>query len=145
MFIKLLLALLVLVPSVASADVKRIIEVVASTDNLANINVPNTATVITKSISLQNQEIESVGYMYKATSSGVIGVSIQADRSYDRPATEAVASATYVPWNAAATTTDASWHMATLDTVVMPFLRFRITGTGSNDNTTTVQIKLQKH
>lgn len=140
----LMLAILICGTVQVHADIRKTIESVASTDTLVDINVPNTQTVYTKSYSLINQGVDSIAYMYKATSSGTIGVSIQAERSFDRPTTEATADAKYVVWNTTATTADATWKMATLDTVVMPYYRFKITGTGSNHNSTTVQIKVQK-
>lgn len=143
--LKFILALLMVIPSMVYADITRTIESVSSTDTLTDINVPNTATVYTKSYSLVNQDISSIAYMYKATSNGTIGVSIQVERSFQRPTTEAVADASYVVWHAPATTINATWQLATLDTVVMPYYRFKITGTGSNHNSTTVKIKVQKN
>lgn len=145
MLFKILLAFLLFGSVNSYADISRTIESISSTDTLTDINVPNTATVYTKSYSLVNQDVESIGYMYKATSSGTIGVSIQVERSFQRPTTEAASDATYIVWNSPSTTADSAWHLATLDTVVMPYYRFKITGTGSNHNSTTVKIKVQKH
>lgn len=141
-----ILFLLLMMGGVANADLQRTVENITSTDTLVNINVPSTGTVYTKAYSVRKTEAaESIAYMYKPTSSGTIGVSIQAERSFAAPSTEAVADATYVAWNSPATTSSAIWQMATLDTVVMPYVRFKITGTGSNHNSTTVQIKLEVH
>lgn len=142
---RLFLLVFLLIASNSYADVIRTIESEASTDSLTNINIPSTQTVYTKSSSLVNYNTAgSVGVMYRATSNGVIGVSIQSQRSYAKPTTEAVADVNYISWNNAFTTTDNQWHLATLDTIVMPYLRFKITGTGSNDNSTTIQIKVEK-
>lgn len=142
---RILLALLLLgFSSTAHADIARVVENAASTDSLTNIIVQNTQTVYTKSISLVNHDSGSVGVMYKATSNAGINLSIQAERSYTRPTTEAAADSSYVVWNAPFTTADNTWKMATLDTVVMPYLRFKITGGSGNASTTTVQIKVQK-
>ncbi len=144
--LKYLLVLFLFLPAIVHADVEMNTIAVSSTDNLTDINVPNTQTVFTKAYSIRNHQWDSVSIMYKATSGGVVGVSIQAERSFHLPTTEAVADTSYVIWNTTATATDKStWHMATLDTVATPYVRFRITGTGSNDNSTTVKIQLQNH
>lgn len=147
MLFKILLVLFLSISS-AHADIKRTVENVATVDSLGNIyttiGVPTTSTVYTKSVSLVNHSFEQVGVMYKASSSGTITVSLQAERSFDRPATESAASSSYIVWNGATTIADNAWHMVTLDTVVMPYVRFKLVGSGSNDATTTMQIKLEK-
>lgn len=149
MLFKILLALILLgmVPAHAE-DIRRTVMSVASTDTLNGIYTTmtpaSTSTVYSKSISLVNHGYESVGVMYKATSSGVIALTVQPQRSFDRPTTESANNAAYVPWNAPFTISDNLWHMATLDTVVMPYVRFQITGTGSNDSSTTIQMKLEQ-
>lgn len=150
MIFKLILSFLLFGASFSYADEpRRTVENVVTVDSLGamytTITVPTTSSVTTKSISLINSGIQtSVGVMYKATSTGVVGVSIQAFRSFQRPTTEGVADATWVVWNAPATTSDTAWHMATLDTVVVPYMTLKLTGTGSNDASTTVQIKVSK-
>src|SRR6185503_8786209 len=119
--------------SIAHADINRTIENAVSTDTLTSINVPGTTVVYTKSISLTNQDLGDIGVMYKATSNGIINLSIQAQRSYARPSTEAVDNATYIEWKNPSVASDSAWHAATLDTVVMPFMRFKITGGSGND------------
>lgn len=148
MLFKILLAFLLLGSSFSYADLKRTVESVATVDSLGNIyttiGVPTTSTVYTKSISLVNHSFEQVGVMYKASSSGTITVSLQAERSFDRPATESAASSSYIIWNGSTAIADNQWHMVTLDTVVMPYMRFKLVGSGSNDATTTMQIKVEK-
>lgn len=149
MFVKILLAFLLLGSSFSYAeDIRRAVENVATVDSLGNIyttiTVPTTSTVFTKSVSLVNHGYESVGVMYKATSSGTITATIEADRSFDRPATESSSSSSYVVWKAPETISDSAWHMITLDTVTMPYVRFKLVGSGSNDASTTLQIKVEK-
>ena len=140
---------MVLTLSYANADTVRDLTPVVTVDSLGStyttITVPSTTTVYTKSISLKNQSaLSPVGVAYKATSSGTISVSIQAEQSHKTPATEGAADVTYQNFEPAVTTSDASWRMNTLDTVIMPYMRFKIVGTGSNDASTTIQIKVSK-
>ncbi len=148
MLLKILLAFLLLGSINGYADINRTVENVVTVDSLARpystITVASTTTNYSKSVSLVNHSFESVGVMYKATSSGVINLTLQAERSFDRPSTESAANTAYISWNAPATVTDSSWHMVTLDTVVMPYLRFKLTGVGSNDASTSMQIKVEK-
>ena len=39
---------------------------------------------------------------------------------------------------------DEAWHAMTLDTVIMPYARFRLIGSGSNDASTEIQFKVMK-
>lgn len=129
-------------------DIRRTIMNAATVDSLgtivSTIAVPTTATVYTKSISLINHGYESVGVMYKATSAGTIAVTVQSQRSYSPPTTESVYDPAYVDWNTPTSTSDNTWRMATLDTVIMPYLRFKISGTGSNAASTTMQVKVEQ-
>lgn len=111
----------------------------------STISVPSTTTVTTDSQSLVNTGLATnIGIMYKATSSGTVTLSLQALRSFQRPSLEGVSDATYVVWNAVSTVSDQAWHLVTLDTVVEPYLVYKITGTGSNDASTKIQIKVEK-
>lgn len=111
----------------------------------STIGVPTTTTAITDSQSLVNTTVAgNVGVMYKATSSGTITLSLQALRSFQRPTTEGSADASYIVWNSSQSISDSAWHMVTLDTIVEPYLTFKVTGSGSNDASTTIQIKVAK-
>lgn len=111
----------------------------------STITVPSTTTVMTDSQSLVNTGLATnLGIMYKATSSGTVALSLQALRSFQRPAVEGSTDATYVVWNTNATTADQNWHLVTLDTVVEPYLVYKITGTSGNDASTKIQIKVEK-
>lgn len=143
--LKIFLAIFILGIVPAMADVSRTVETVASSDSVTAISVPSTNTIYTRSISMANVDAANpIGIQYKATSSGTIALTIQPEQSFQRPTTEGLIDATYVPWGASFTTSDATWKMATEDTVVVPYARFKITGTSGNDASTTVQIKVGK-
>lgn len=150
MRLRILFLLLLMFGSVSAYadDVRRTVINAATVDSLgaivSTIAVPTTATVYTKSISLINHGYEGIGVMYKATSAGTIAVTVQAQRSYAPPASESAYDAAYVDWNTSSSTTDNTWRMATLDTVIMPYLRFKISGTGSNAASTTMQVKVEQ-
>lgn len=142
---RFLLLCLLLIPQLSYADVKKTVETVTSTDSVTQIAVPSTYNIYTKSFSLQNNDTaQPVGVMYKATSLGVVNLKLQAQQSYQRPTAEAAADASYVVWENVETVSDQAWHAVTLDTVIMPYARFNITGVSGNDNTTTIQIKVGK-
>lgn len=114
-------------------------------NSYSSMQVPSTTTNYTRSESLKNTGLgTNIGVMYKATSSGTISLSLQALRSFQLPTTEQSLDSTYVVWNVPTTISDSGWHMVTLDTVVEPYLVFRMTGTGSNDATTKLQINVEK-
>lgn len=142
--LKIFLALFFMGVTPVMADVMRTVETETSSAGASDIAVASTGTAITKSFSLVNHSIGSVGVMYKATSSGVVSLSIQAQQSYRKPVTEGSDDVNYVVWQSFSTVSDTAWHMATLDSVVMPYGRFKITGTGSNDASTTIQFKVGK-
>ena len=133
----------VFMASPVSAESRRVIETIASEDTSTAVDVPTTLTRYSRSFSLINTE-EPVAVMYKVTSDGTVTVSIQAQQSYQRPTTELAADTTYVEWEVAESATDEAWHLMTFDTVAMPYGRFKLTGSGSNDATTEVQFKVMK-
>jgi len=142
-FIIIILALLFVTMPV-QADVKRVIETVASEDSSTAVDVPTTLTRYSKSFSLINSNEADLGVMYKATSDGTVTATIQAQTSYQRPTTELAADAAYVMWETPESVSDEAWHAMTLDTVIMPYARFKVTGSGSNDATTEIQFKVMK-
>ncbi len=150
MILRLLLALLLFgsLPAYANEN-ERTEQAAVTTDSLGNsystMSVFSTNSTVPNSFSLKNTGLAtSIGVMYKATSTGTVSVSIQALRSFTPPAKEGTLDSRYVIWNAAFTTSDNNWHMATLDTVVEPYLVFQATGTGSNSGGTTLQIEVEK-
>lgn len=143
--LSLVIALFLSLP--VMAEERLIVESMASTDSLTNILVPNAITVYTKSFSLVNHDLSApVGVMYKITStSGNPNVTITAEQSFQRPTTEAVVDPSYIIWETVATSeTEQVWRVATLDTVIMPYARFKIVGNSGNGAGVTVQIKVGK-
>ena len=131
-----LIAIMVLIAGAAFADFK--VETIAD-----SISVSETDTVYTKSFPIKSNNMSYVGVAYKSdVATGT--TSIWFEQSHQRPTTEQSSDETYKitegPW----TVTGGDWSHATIDTVVMPYGRFIITGTGSNPKTTTLDIKVSK-
>lgn len=145
--IRILLIFLMLLPSMAQAyEDQRTVESVATTDSTKALftNISTSATVDTVSESLVNVSMTgSLGVMWQASSTGTASFTIQALQSFQRPTAETLQDASYVVWNGSNAVSDSAWHMATLDTVVEPYLRFRVFPTGQG-STATVQIKVEK-
>lgn len=131
-----------------SYEDRRTVESVATTDSskaLFTVMTIANATFDTVSESLVNTGLATnLGVMWQATSPGTPAFTIQAMRSFQRPTNETLTDASYVVWNSSNTVSDTNWHMATLDTIVEPYLRFRITPTAGNNTGTTLQIKVEK-
>lgn len=152
MLIRIFLAFLLLGCVNARADYERVVEGVVTQDSLGNVyttlQAGGTLTYFTKSFSVKNDQMnQTVGFMYKANSTGIINLTIVPQQSFQRPTTEQINDATYVNWKVtggATTTADSNWKIATLDTVIVPFGRFQIIGGSGNDNSTTIQIKVGK-
>lgn len=144
----LIVFLLVSIIPVFAYEDRRTVQEMVTHDTLSTystMSVHSLSTITTDSQSLVNTGLATnIGIMYKATSSGTVALTLQALRSFKTPDTEDAPDATYVVWNVSTTTSDQAWHMATLDTVVEPYMRYQITGTGSNDASTTIQIKVEK-
>lgn len=149
MLIRILFLSLIFLSNLAYADTKRIVESIATVDSLGTIvttiAVPSQATIYTKSFDVaQHQASETVGVMYKATSSGTVNLTIVPQQSWSRPTTESAVDATYIAWDTTETTSNTNWRETTLDTVTMPYGRFQIVGGSGNDASTTIQIKVAK-
>jgi hypothetical protein len=145
MFKKLFFAMVILGVTVsAHAEGWRVIETVASEDTSTAVDVPTTLTRYSKSFSFKNN-YQPIGVWYKATSDGVVTVTLQAQQSYKAPTTELAADTSYTVWETAESVVDESWHVMTLDTVAGSYGRFKLTGTGSNDATTEIQFKVIKY
>lgn len=147
--LRLLLAILLFlsyIPAFAYEN-ERTIEAVATTDSTKALftTISTGTTVDTVSESLVNLSVAGgVGVMWRVSGSGAVNVSLQGLRSFQRPTSETLSDSSYVVWNSVNTTTDTNWHMATLDTVVEPYLRFRVSPLNNNSSTNTIQIKVQK-
>jgi len=158
MFKRLILTLTLvalLATPVFAYDVRKSVEPAVSSDSSTAINVPLTNTIYTKAISMRNNRTsEDVGIMLKATSDGTITLQVDLEQGYAKPATEGSEDSNYITTDTiswAGTTTsgntsisDTYWKIATVETVVMPYIRFKIIGSGSNDRDTEVEMKVIK-
>ena len=128
----------------------KVLQTVISADSASTINVPITNTIYTKSISMRhNRTSEDIGVMLKAESTGTITLKVDVEQGYAKPTTEGSADANYVTTDTLSlsgseSVSDTYWKIATIDTVVMPYMRFKIIGSGSNAFSTNVQMKVIK-
>ena len=108
--------------------------------------VGGNTTYYTQSMSLAYAKYFAVAY--KATSSGVIDLTITFEQSYDVPTTEGSSDTEYVVASGVSDVhtnlADTNWHNASLSPAVMPYGRFKIVGGATNDASTTLQLKLSK-
>jgi hypothetical protein len=127
-----------------SAPYRSVVNAV-DTSNTTDIEVASTGTVYTKSIDGKDiQNDGDVGIMYKATSDGVVDLSLSLQESF-KPLKSGAVDTDYVTTSVInSSVTDEVWHLATVDTVILPYLRFIATGQGSNDASTTIEIKVSK-
>lgn len=84
---------------------------------------------------------------WKATvSAGAPELKIEMEQSWAVPGTEGSSDTDWVEPESAtdvdASLTDENWHHKAISPVAMPYIRFRITATGSNHSSCTLQIKL---
>ena len=118
-------------------------DVLESTHDL-DIAVASTATVYSRAIELGHEV--SFALWYQATSSGNVAVQIDYEVSHTAPATEGAADSNFViPDGVSAVvdqvTTETVHHIA-LSPVLAKYIRFKLTGEGANDATTTMRLKL---
>ena len=120
----------------------------SATDDTLQFSVADTNTYYTKSIKMSNVDTSNdVGVMYKATSAdnATVELRLEAESSFNPPATEGSADAEYLVNDVLeASLGDEDWHLATIDTTILPYLRFKVTGTGSNGDNILLQIKVIK-
>ena len=135
---------IMLMPTVVLAAPYRSTTNAKSSTGVKDIAVATTSTVFTQSVDIKENETGlDNGIYYKASSSGVVNLRIDLQESFE-PSTDGAADADYQT-SAIVTTslTDKTWHLATIDTV-LPNIRFKVIGQGSNDATTTVEIKVSR-
>ena len=116
-----------------------------STTNVTTLPVGSTDVLRTKSIDVKYiRNDQDTGVLYKATSSGEVNVALEMQISY-KPSTDGLADSDYLPSNFIdSSIVDEDWHLVTLDTVILPYLRFILLGQGSNHSSTTLEIKVSK-
>ena len=82
---------------------------------------------------------------YIATSDGTVELKLEFEQSWVLPAAEGVADANWVEPESAsdinAALADENWHHESISPVAMPFMRIKITGSGANHASTTLQVK----
>ena len=101
------------------------------------------STFYSRSIKLAYGKYFAISYM--ATSTGVVELKLEFQQSWVLPTTEGSDDANWVEPEGAsdinATLADEVWHHESIAPVAMPFLRVKITATGANHASTTLQLK----
>lgn len=116
----------------------------ATSDDL-EIAVASTNTIYSNSMNLKQGY--AFALMYKATSDGTVNVQMDIEQSDSKPITEGVTDTDWVtPENVATfdTITDENWHIKAFSPLATSYARAKFTGLGSNDASTTMQLKLCK-
>ena len=140
----LAISFLLICTSVFAAPFRSVVNA-RSTTNVTALPVGSTDTLHTKSIDVKYiRNDQDTGILYKATSDGVVDLGLVLQISY-KPSTDGAFDSDYLDSELIdASITDELWHLVTIDTVILPHARFRITGQGSNDASTTIEIKVSK-
>ena len=118
---------------------------VVNTSDATDIAIASTAVVYTRAIPL-NMGVY-FGLKYKAVSAtGSPSIKIEMEQSDRLPATEGAADDHYVvPKGVSAIEDDLiteAWKIATLSPVPMPYMRFKVTGSGTNEADTILNLNL---
>ena len=121
---------------------KAVTPVRSATDDSIVFATHSTNVVYTKSMKVSG--IENISVMYKAESySDTVDLRLDAMQSYAPPTTEGTVDVKFRGTHALDTSiTDERWYIATMDTVSMPYLLFKITGQGSNAADVMFQMKV---
>lgn len=109
------------------------------------IAVAGTANVYSKSHKIAYSS--AMCLMYKATiPSGVVDIDLYLEQGPDVPATEGSEGTAVDGWHQVgskiADITDENWHSVTLSPMVLPYLRIKADGQGSNSADCTLQLRL---
>jgi hypothetical protein len=121
--------------------------IVNSSDGV-NISVASTGVTYTKSFLIADGEYFEVSY-YGVSTSGSVDVTIELEQSFQAPTTEGVADSTYKePVNFADIvtnlTTESTWYHKGFSPTSLMYGRFKITGNGSNNADTVLNMVLSK-
>lgn len=131
--------------SLAYADKSLKLETMLSSAKSATIPAGGQSQNCTYSMPIKSIENKVIGVMYKATSDGTVNLKITFEQSYDRPSTEGTTDSGYLTSESIdSSLSDENWHLATIDTAVMLYGRFCISGESGNDGSTTMSIKVAK-
>jgi hypothetical protein len=118
----------------------------SATDDSVSFSTGSTNTLYTKSIKTNLESPgDKIGVMYKGTGP-TVDLRIELEQSANPPATEGSQDSSYLSsYNVdTSVTTSGRWELATPDTVVMPYIRFKVIGQGSNSSGTLTEIKVVK-
>jgi len=121
---------------------------ITSADSVS-FQTANTSSIYTDAIlSRIENPTDNIGIMYKGTGS-TVDLKIELQQSFRSPSSKAkqgVADTNYVVTDTvdSSITTSGKWFIATIDTVVMPYIRFKVTGQGSNAEAVYTEIKVSK-
>lgn len=126
------------------------VQPVYNSSGSTTIAVASTDTAYTQSIDLKGGEYFAVAY--KAASDGEVNLKIEMEQSFQVPTTEGSSDTMWVePGNASdieSALADENFHINALGAFGLPvplhYGRFKITGQGSNDASTTISIWLNK-
>lgn len=140
-------AILLLVCSIASAaPFRSSVNAKSATDDSVQFVVGSTNTLYTKSLrAVDIRNDEETGIMYRAIGSGTINIYLSMEQSFGPPSTEGASSTDYIPTHTIdSSITSTGWNLTTVDTVLLPYIRFRAIGKGSNAAGTLLEIKVSK-
>ena len=119
---------------------------ILSSIHVKDIPIVSAATVYTKSWEWGTGEYFSLDYI--ASSSGVVGLLIELEQGNTLPDTEGSSDTDWVVAENAqdieSDLNDKTQHFKKLSPVVSKYGRLKITGSGSNDATTTLRTKLAR-
>lgn len=117
---------------------------ILTSGHVQNIPIASAATVYTKT--WKWGKAEYFAFDYKAASSGTVGLKIELEQGNVLPAAEGSSDDNYVvaenQQDIEADLSDKIQHIKKLSPVVSIYGRLKITGSGSNDASTTLRAKL---
>jgi len=119
------------------------VDAIKTAAGTAAIPVASTATVYTPSFPLYGADAFGVSLL--AASDNDVDVKVELEEGMERPATEEAASASWVEPDGLADIallSDEVLHIVQVTPVPAKYGRFKLTGQGTNDATTTVTINL---
>lgn len=115
-------------------------------NNTTDMSCASTETIYTKAYNLKRGSV--FGIAYKANSvNGSADITIEIEQGYQAPTSKEASDGTYVvPQNVSAIvsnlSTENTLYIQSISPIVMPWIRFKITGAGSNNADTLVNIWL---
>ena len=116
----------------------------STTDDSVLFGVGTSATLYTDILNMNRAYADdSIGVFYRASRGSTIDIDLKAEGSFKPPATDGATDVAYlILEDLDLALDDTDWHMATIDTVIPPYIRFSVTGSGSNSDGTVFEIKV---